>query len=59
VGVNGVLMANADRIVLTSLILSLSALTAEIFAPPRCRFAIAVGGLIIGSAILSISTGFV
>ena len=59
VGVHGLSMVNAERIVLTSLALSLSALIAGILAPPRCRFAITLGGLIFGSAVLSIPVGFV
>ena len=55
----GLSMADVDRIVSTSLVLSLSALIAGIFAPPRCRFAIVLGGLIIGSVVLSIPVGFV
>jgi hypothetical protein len=59
VAVRGVSIASAERVVLTSFVLSLSAVIAGILAPPRCRFAIVLGGLIIGSLVLSIPVGFV
>lgn len=48
---------NAEWMILTVLVLSLSGLTAGIFAPPRSRFATALGGLIIGSVVLAIPIG--
>lgn len=59
VAVFGFSTGGMDRIVTTSLVLSLSALIAGIFAPPRCRFAILIGGLTIGSVLFSIPFGFV
>jgi hypothetical protein len=59
VAVMGLSMTDVDRIVLTASVLSLSALIAGIFAPPRCRFAIVLGGLIIGLVVLFIPVGFV
>jgi hypothetical protein len=50
-------MVNTQWMVLTVLVLSLSGLIAGIFAPPRSRFATALGGLIIGSIVLSIPMG--
>jgi hypothetical protein len=59
VAMRGVSIASAERVLLTSFVLSLSAVIAGIFAPPRCRFVIILGGLIIGSIVLSIPVGFV
>ena len=50
-------MVNTQWMGLTVLGLSLSGLIAGIFAPPRSRFATALGGLIIGSIVLSIPMG--
>jgi len=50
-------MVNAPWMAATVLVLSLSGLISGIFSPPRSRFATALGGLIIGSMILSIPIG--
>jgi hypothetical protein len=59
VAVFGFTATEADRITRISLVLTLSALIAGIFADPRCRFAILIGGLAIGSVVLSIPFGWV
>ena len=51
------LMVDAQRMMLLVLVFSLTGLIAGILAPPRSRFATAVGGLIIGSLVLSIPIG--
>jgi hypothetical protein len=50
-------MIDAEKMVLTCLVFSLCGLIAGILSPPRSRFATALGGLIIGSIILSIPMG--
>ena len=50
-------MVDANWLILTVLGLSLLGLIAGILAPPRSRFATALGGLIIGSIVLSIPIG--
>lgn len=50
-------MINAQLMVLTCLVFSLCGVIAGILAPPRSRFATALGGLIIGSVVLSIPMG--
>jgi hypothetical protein len=59
VAVFGFSSADMNRIVTSGLVLSLSALFAGMFAPPRCRFAILIGGVTIGSVLLSVPFGFV
>jgi hypothetical protein len=50
-------MVDAKWLILTVLGFSLLGLIAGILAPPRSRFATALGGLIIGSIVLSIPIG--
>lgn len=58
VTVFGFSAAEMHRIEDTSLVLALSVLIAGIFVHSRCRFAILVGGLAIGSVVLSIPFGW-
>jgi hypothetical protein len=50
-------MVNGQLMVLAVLVLSLSGFIAGVLSPPRSRFATALGGLIIGSIVLSIPIG--
>lgn len=50
-------MVDAQILVLSVLVLSVSGLVAGIFAPARIRFATVVGALVIGSIVLSIPIG--
>jgi hypothetical protein len=50
-------MVDAQRMVWACLMCALCGLIAGILAPPRSRFATALGGLIIGSIVLSIPMG--
>lgn len=48
---------NAERMISIVLVLALCGVAAGLFAPPRSRFATALGGLIIGSVVLAMPLG--